>query len=161
MILERSGPQAAQQVPGAPFPLYAYGFWCADFRALGVSPAEITMVGLIVKNHYGVKRTSFSPFFVPEEFLFFQSLLDMFSIDAFHVFTLKAKGRCVKAGAQIILPNTNGRFLYIDCAYMRERADHLTQMTAATFFLIHLYLHISMSNLCRVRFFGTKFLYQP
>ena len=92
--------------------------WRTDFYALGAAPAEITMVGLIMKNRQGVKRASFRPRFVPEEFFFLQSLPDMFSLDTFHVFTLKANDWCAETGAQIILLDTNGRFLYIDRAYM-------------------------------------------
>jgi len=62
----------------------------ADPDALGVAPAEITVISMLFKDGQRVKGAALCPCLVPQEFLFFRIVRGLFSCKALHLPALAA-----------------------------------------------------------------------
>jgi hypothetical protein len=99
------------------------------------------MISLLSENRQGIKGTAPRSFSAPDKFHFLTAFYRPLPFKALHLFTLMTENRGIHTGAEIILPDADGRFFDIDLPEMEEGTDHLTEVAAAAFLSINLNFH--------------------
>jgi hypothetical protein len=121
--------------------LQGKGVGCAYLETPGIPFAKITMIRITVENRKGAEGAALRSGWGPEKFPFLHSLIGVFPFKALHVLALPAKNGNVEAGAQVVAFNVDGRFLRVDDACVKERANHFTQATPTALLLVNLDFH--------------------
>jgi len=100
---------------------------------LRISAAKIAVIGYLAQNREPFERASLRLGAVPQESVFFFISIRFFSVEAFHFFAVTTEHRGIHTGVEIVFLDPDGGFFRVNEMEMKEGADHLTEMTAATF----------------------------
>jgi len=133
----------------------------ADLDTPGSSAAQVTMVCFLPQGRQGTEGASLGSRCGPDELLFLDRLIRVFSSEALHLFALTTEDRGVEPGVQVILLNADGRLLCVDDSEVIEGADRFTEVTAAALFIFNSDLHSSSPSRFSVVDRGTPALCQP
>jgi hypothetical protein len=121
--------------------LQGKGVGCAYLETPGIASAKIAMIRITVVNRKGVEGAALCPGWGPQKLPFLHSLIGIFPFKTLHVLALPAKKGDVEAGAQVVAFNADGRFLRVDDACVKQRANHFTQATSAALLLVNFDSH--------------------